>query len=75
MAKQVIMGLSGGTFVLNVWVEVEDAMEDKASHNNQETPQVDLPLQEKGVLIRKVNGIPISWPWWGSLGRVPELEG
>ena len=29
MAKQVIMGLSRGTFILNVWVEVEDSIEDR----------------------------------------------
>ena len=50
----VIVGLSGGMLVLNVWAEVEDSVEDKASHNYQETFWVDLPLQGEGVQIRDV---------------------
>ena len=37
--------------ILTMWVEVEDGVEDKAPHNYQETPLVDLPLQGDGVLI------------------------
>ena len=33
MVMQVIVGLSGGMLILNVWVEVEDGVEDKATHD------------------------------------------
>ena len=48
---QVITGLIGGMVILNVWVEVEDGVEDKAPCNYQETPLMDLPLQGEGVTI------------------------
>ena len=47
--------------VLNVWVEAEDGVEDKAPHDSWETLLVDLPLQGEGI--------PISWPWWGVLEK------
>ena len=59
MAKQVIMELSKGTLILNVWVEVKDGIEDKAHHNYQGTFLVDIPLQG-GVPMRKENRVPIS---------------
>ena len=64
MVKQLIVGLSRGMLVINVWVEVEDSIEDKVPHNYQETLLVGLPLQGEGVLIREVSGVPISQPWW-----------
>ena len=60
---------------LNVWLEVEDDIEDKVPHDYQETLLLDLPLQGEGVLIGEVNGDPISWPWWGGLERVTKQEG
>ena len=48
----VIMGLSGGMLILNMWVEVKEGIEDKMPHDYWETPPVDLPLQEEGVPIR-----------------------
>ena len=45
MVKQVVMGLSGGKLILNVWIEVEDGVEDKVPHNYWETLLVDLPFQ------------------------------
>ena len=38
------MGNSRGMLILNVWVEVEDGVEDKVPHDYQETLLVDLSL-------------------------------
>ena len=59
MVKQVIVGQNRGMFILNMWVEVEDGIED---HDYWETLLVDLPLQGEGLLIGEVNGVPISQP-------------
>ena len=39
------------TLILNMWVEEEDGVEDKAPHDCKETPLVDLPLQGEEVPI------------------------
>ena len=49
-------------FILNVWVEEEEGIEDKAPHDYQETFLVDLPLQGEGVPIREANRVPIRQP-------------
>ena len=46
--------------ILSIWVEAEDSIEYKMPHDYQETLQVSLPLQEEGVQIREVSGVPIS---------------
>ena len=61
MMMQVITGMSGQTLILNKW-EREDGIEDKVTHNYQETLPVDLPLQRDGVPIEEVIGVPISQP-------------
>ena len=48
--------------IFNMWVEVEDSVEDKAPYNYQETLPVSIPLQGKGVLIEEVIGVLISQP-------------
>ena len=75
MVMWVITGLSRGMLILNVWVEVEDGIEDNVPNDYWETLPVDFPLQGQGVPIKKVNRVPISQPWWGGLGRVTEQEG
>ena len=71
----VIMGLSREMLILNMWVEVEDSVEDRVAHDYQETLLVDLPLQGEGVLIKEVIRVPISQPWWEGLEKVTEQEG
>ena len=44
--------------ILNMWVEVEDHIEEKAPHNYWETFPVDPPLQGEGVLIEAVIRVP-----------------
>ena len=61
MAMWVIVGLSGGMLILNVWVEVEDGVEDMVPHDYWETLPIDLPLQAEGVPIEEAHGVPISW--------------
>ena len=56
------MGLGGGMLIFSVWLEVEDGIEDKVPHGNQETLPVGLSLQEEGVQIREVYGVLISQP-------------
>ena len=46
--------------ILSIWIEVEDGVEDKAPHDYQETPLVDLPLQGERVPIEEAIGVPIS---------------
>ena len=46
----------------NVWVELEDGIEDKKPHSCRGTLPVDLPLQGKGVQNGEANGVPISQP-------------
>ena len=69
MMKWVVMGLSGRKLILSIWVEVEDGMEDKVPHDYEETLLVDPPLQEEGVQIGEVSGVPIRWPWLEGLGE------
>ena len=60
--KWIIMGLSRGMLVLNIWVEVEDVVEDKVPHNYQETSSGSLS-SGGGVQIGEASGVPINWPW------------
>ena len=62
MVMQVIGGLSKGILILNVWVEVENGIEDKALHDYQETLLVDLPFQREGVPIKEAIRAHISQP-------------
>ena len=62
MVMLVIIGLSREMLVLSIWVEVEDGIEDKVSHDYQETLSVDLPFQGEGGLIEEAIGDPISQP-------------
>ena len=70
MVMWVIMGLSRGMLIFNMWVEVEDGVKGKVPHDYQEMHPVDLPLQEEGVLIKEATGVPFSQPWWGGLEKV-----
>ena len=64
MTKHITVGLCGGMLLPNMWVVVEDYIEDKVPHNYQETFLVDLPPQEKWVQTGEANRIPISQACW-----------
>ena len=55
------MGLSRETVVLNMWVEVEDGVEDRVAHDYQETLLVDV-LHQGGVPVEEAIRVPISQP-------------
>ena len=68
------MALSRETLTINRWVKVGGSVEDRAPHDYQKTILVDLPLQEEGVQIKEVIGVPISQPWQEGLEKVTEQE-